>query len=97
MNIGEMIKIWRNEKKWRRQNKHNDTHINSVFPLDKVSVGKGTYGPINILWMSKNGAVTIGNYCSIGPDVKFLVGGHTYISVFLPSRFRVKYTMKVHV
>lgn len=85
MSIGEMIKIWCNERKWRKQNQHNDTHIKSVFPLDKISVGKGTYGPINVLWMSKNGAITIGNYCSIGPEVKFLVGGaHLYkrISTF---------------
>lgn len=94
MSIGEMIKIWCNERKWRKQNQHNDTHIKSVFPLDKISVGKGTYGPINVLWMSKNGAITIGNYCSIGPEVKFLVGGRTYISVFQRFLFKVKYTMK---
>lgn len=66
---------------WRKKNKHNATTISSKFPLDSVSVGNQTYGDLNIRWITKDdrAQVKIGNYCSIGPDVKFLVGGeHNY-------------------
>ena len=48
--------------------------------MASVSVGKGTYGPLKVIWMSgKETKLSIGNYCSIGPEVTFLVGGeHNY-------------------
>ena len=79
MGILKEIRIWKNERAWRKNNRHNDTHVCSVFPLDRVQVGKGTYGCLDMLWMDGNGTVKIGNYCSIGPETKFLVGGaHLY-------------------
>ena len=65
---------------WRRSNSHNRTTAERVFPRENVSVGKNTYGPLNIIWMAPRDAkVSIGNYCSIGPKVTFLVGGeHNY-------------------
>ena len=72
--------------KFRRANRHNRTFPKSNFPMNSVSVGNESYGPLNIIWMaSKDVRVKIEHYCSIGPDVTFLVGGeHNYhrISTF---------------
>lgn len=79
-NMLRSIRLTRFKLVWRKKNKHNSTTVERVFPLENVSVGRNTYGPLNIFWMAPNDAtLTIGNYCSIGPKVTFLVGGeHNY-------------------
>lgn len=66
--------------KWRRMNRHNLTYAIKVFPIEKVSVGKKTYGPLDIKsYNSTTEQITIGSYCSIAQDVRFLLGGeHEY-------------------
>lgn len=64
---------------WRLNNKHNFTHANSLFTRSCVTVGKHTYGPIEILYDSGIAKIEIGNYCSIAKGVKiFAGGGHDY-------------------
>jgi acetyltransferase-like isoleucine patch superfamily enzyme len=65
------------EKNWRKRNQHNETKVaGRIFPMDIVTVGKGTYGTITIqsLYVTPNERLTIGNYVSIAPDVIFLLG-----------------------
>ena len=60
---------------WRKRNRHNKTVVGSSFDLDKVEVGKRTYGIINMYCESnENVKLQIGNYCSIAPEVEFLLG-----------------------
>jgi acetyltransferase-like isoleucine patch superfamily enzyme len=40
--------------------------------MEKIHIGKGTYGMIDALFSSKEGQLIIGNYCSIANGVKFL-------------------------
>ena len=61
------------EIKWRHRNKHNDTYYVNITDFDCVSVGKGTYGPIDALINRKEYKLTIGNYCCIAEDVRFIV------------------------
>ncbi|ULT56776.1 CatB-related O-acetyltransferase [Neobacillus drentensis] len=65
---------------WRKRNKHNYTSVMSIFPIDKVLVGKKTYGPLFVNSYGNNDEkLVIGSYCSIAGDVKFLLGGeHSY-------------------
>lgn len=38
-----------------------------------------TYGELNVnLGTNKNRKITIGNYCSIGPNVHFIINPHNY-------------------
>ena len=60
--------------KWRKQNKHNFTTVQHAFDRTKVKIGKGTYGSINVYNNSTDAKLIIGNYCSIGDNVTFLVG-----------------------
>lgn len=69
------LKIFRH--KWRLKNSHNFTKINSIFPIEKVSVGKMTYGLLNINNFGHNSEkLIIGNFVSIASNVNFLLGGN---------------------
>lgn len=72
------IKQERLNKQWRKKNAHNFTTVKSIFPIDRVVVGKGTYGSLDVeLYGSEQASVEIGNYCSIARDVRFIAdGGH---------------------
>lgn len=78
--ILQLLKLLLVQYRWRRENRHNMTTAETIFPINKVQVGRNTYGALNIYWMYAGDAkVIIGNYCSIGPKVEFLVGGeHDY-------------------
>ena len=67
--------------KWRDLNKHNYTCIgngvnDSDFPINLIQVGKGTYGTLTVssFGVGDEGLI-IGDYCSIAPGVRFVLGG----------------------
>ena len=67
--------------KWKKKNEHNRTFPGNRFPIEKVTVGKETYGKLNVYdYNDKNsGILKIGNYCSIARTVMFLLSGnHEY-------------------
>ena len=66
--------------RWREHNIHNATNVNTLFPLDKVSVGRFTYGALNIFaYGNPDETLSIGHFCSIANDVRFILGGgHNY-------------------
>jgi acetyltransferase-like isoleucine patch superfamily enzyme len=50
-----------------------------LFDEQKVSVGKKSYGELNInLGTNPNRTVEIGNFCSIAPGVQFIINPHNY-------------------
>lgn len=58
---------------WHTHNSHNFTNFVGQFPpVEKVSIGKNTYGNIDVLFSDKDTKLIIGNYCSIANGVKFL-------------------------
>ena len=68
---------YRCERKWRRKNRKNLTSIGeSIFDFNKVSVGNETYGELNVLQFEKTCSnLRIGSFCSIAPNVTFLMDG----------------------
>lgn len=78
------------EKTWRQLNQNNQTTLGSIFPLETVEVGKGTYGALNVMHLSESGNVKIGCYCSIAPAVTFLVGADHNLKTISTYPFRVK-------
>jgi virginiamycin A acetyltransferase len=79
---------------WRRLNAHNYTFAaNSIdemtFPVDKVRVGKYSYGPLCVHHFgNKNEKLIVGYYCSISKGVKFILGGNHSINTFSTFPFR---------
>ena len=81
--ISRYVRLYIHKRKWRKRNLHNFTTAENIFPIEKVSVGKYTYGPLNILHYGNNAEqIKIGNFCSIAKDVKFILGGeHEYVTL----------------
>lgn len=64
------------KKQWRADNSQNLTTAGCKFDTNKVEVGKGTYGTLNVhCWDNPAEHLKIGDYCSIAEDVHFLLGG----------------------
>ncbi|MBQ2645317.1 glycosyltransferase [bacterium] len=77
---------------WREKNKHNETTVSQHVNIDKISVGNYTYGNIN-MYHSGNGQeiLSIGHYCSIAPNVTFLLASeHSYKNISTYP-FKVKF------
>lgn len=81
--FGNKIKNYNYKKRWRDLNADNKTYLNGLKNWNRIKVGKGTYGNINVSdFNPKTGTsrLIIGNYCSIGGDVHFLLGGGHYLN-----------------
>lgn len=66
-------------KLWRKQNPHNSTTIsifdNNKKSLENVKVGKCTYGNIEPFIFNHDYHLVIGSFCSIAPNVSFVLSG----------------------
>lgn len=85
-----LIKLYFFKRKWRRLNKHNETTAKCLFPINSVKIGKATYGKLYVLDAGGSSRLNIGCFCSIGPDVKFVLNvehGLFYLSTY---PFKVK-------
>ena len=70
------FKLLLQRAKWRTANSRNRTSVNTIFPAERVHVGKASYGPLNIRsYGSDNEGLFVGKYCSIALDVNFILGG----------------------
>jgi len=62
------------KRAWRKANKHNHASLKEYKNLSRISVGKASYGEIDAVFSAEGTEkLVIGNYCSIGNDVKFIV------------------------
>lgn len=82
------LNINRCQRKWRKLNNHNFTEMGSrMYDFKRVSVGNGTYGVINVIQFdnNSNGNLRIGHFCSIAPEVSFVIDGehnYKYVSTY---------------
>ncbi len=88
--ITRSIKLAFFKKKWRRLNKHNNTYALELFPLSTVEVGRYSYGGLNVLTFGEGFKVKIGDFCSIGPNVLFLLKAEHPIDRVSTFPFKVK-------
>ena len=84
------LKLYLFRRKYRQLNRHNRTSIKNFCDLSKVIVGKKTYGQLNVTDFSPaNTKLYIGSYCSIAPNVRFLLGGEHQIKSISTYPFKV--------
>lgn len=81
--IKKIVKLIIFKNRWRIKNKNNNTFAGDIFPIDKVDVGKFSYGKLNVhFWGSDNEYLKIGDFVSIAEGVQFILGGnHGYNSI----------------
>lgn len=86
-----LIKLYWFRIRYRNRNSHNLTYAVNIFDLKHCHIGKWTYGGIQINdWSSKDYKVKIGNYCSIGPNVLFLLGSDHALDTITTYPLKVK-------
>jgi len=68
--------------------------MQTPFDVSLVKVGCATYGGLNIINFSNNKKLYIGNYCSIGPDVLFIVCGDHNFNYVSGFPFKVRYGLE---
>ena len=66
------LRKYKFNRAWKQKNAHNFTTPVGKLPLDKVTIGRNTYGFIDALFSNPENKLIIGNYCSIAQGVKFL-------------------------
>ena len=91
-NIIFLLKQRRLNKKWREVNKHNQTKRKGNYPLECATVGKCTYGGINVVNNNPrlNTHLYIGSYCSIASEVVFLLNSEHRKETISTYPFKVK-------
>lgn len=75
---------------WRKRNAHNGTYVRNVFAIRLVRVGRHTYGGLYVLAFNDKSRLYIGNYCSIGNDVKFLLSAEHRLDTVSTFPFRAR-------
>lgn len=78
--------------KWRKRNKHNETAPNNIFDINKVIVGKYTYGRLEVLMFNNENSLKIGSYCSVAPKTVFLLSADHYTNHISSFPYKVKVT-----
>ncbi len=84
-------------QQWRQANLQNETLCTHPIPLNKVSIGRRTYGAITAMhWGHPDEYLKIGSFCSIGGGVEFLLGGNHAMDGLSTFPVKVKYFGHAH-
>ena len=86
-----LLRKYKFKANWRKNNKHNTTTPNTVFDPNYVSIGKATYGDLNIIQFASIHHLRIGNFVSIAQDVSFILDAEHYTNHLSTFPFKVKY------
>lgn len=79
------------KKRWRKLNKHNYTEAVNCFNPSTVSVGRMTYGELDIRHFGNpKERVEIGSFCSIAQGCVFLTGGEHSLHTLSTYPFSTK-------
>lgn len=73
--LGSILYLYKSKKfkrQWRKNNTNNETTPANIFDTQLVSVGKKTYGTLNVLNSNNTNCLKIGSFCSIAPNVTFI-------------------------
>ena len=91
MRILDEYRFWRFRRKWKALNRHNETYPVCHFDERLVSIGRKTYGPLFVSACNPDFRLTIGNFCSIAPNVTFILSSDHALENISTFPFRVKY------
>lgn len=76
--------------RWIRYSGAKDTKPMNRFPMECVTVGKYSYGELNVVAFGKKSRLVIGNYVSIAQHVSFLLDVEHHIDTVSTFPFKVK-------
>lgn len=77
-------------RKWYRKTNYSDTIPMNCFNMDRVSVGKYSYGELNVVSFNDKSSLKIGNFVSIAQHVTFLLDVEHNLDTISTFPFKVK-------
>lgn len=77
------------KRRWRTKNHHNLTEAMCIFDDTKVTVGNESYGELNIIAFNNKSSLVIGTYCSIAPNVQFILDADHQSNIASTYPFKV--------
>lgn len=89
-NIRQRNRLNKFRRQWIRQHNDGDTVPMNIFPEHVVSVGRGSYGELNVITFSDKSRLTIGKYVSIAQNVSFLLDVEHHLNHLSTFPFKVK-------
>ena len=92
MSMKTVLKKYLNWYRWKMQNKwKNSTSLFINGDLNKVEVGRYTYGRLNVFcYGNESEKLQIGSFCSIAGTSKFILGGEHDLATFLTFPIKPK-------
>ena len=88
--IKKHISLVRTRIRWRNLNRHNSTYAFNSFDTSLVRVGRGTYGGLIVYSYGSQERLEIGSYCSIAPEVAFILNNEHELTSASTFPFKVK-------
>lgn len=88
--VKSAISLFQHRVAWRRKNRANTTHAINAFDAALVSVGDWSYGGIKLYSTGDSGKLVIGRFCSIGPEVVFVMNNEHQIDGLSTFPFKRK-------
>lgn len=89
------ILLWIHIHRYRRINNHNQTSPTNIFRIENTKVGRYSYGFINVTDHSTSKSILeIGDFCSIAPDVKFILSGEHKTDMLSTFPFKAKFGLE---
>lgn len=88
--IKQFVKLNISKLLWSKKHPDNQMVPGNVFPDEIVTVGRASYGVLNIDWNGTQSKLDIGSYCSIAPDVWFVINSEHNTDTPSTYPFRVK-------
>ena len=77
-------------RRWRKLNNSNKTTISHLFPINLAKIGNSSYGDINILTWNHVNQLKIGSFCSIAPEVTFILDAEHHLNIISTYPFKAQ-------
>lgn len=90
LGIKSQIFLLAHRARWRAKNPNNSTRAVNLFDHELVEVGDHTYGGIKLYSTGNAGRLNIGCFCSIGPEVLFVMNNEHKMDTLSTFPFKVK-------
>lgn len=90
----DVLKLGNRRRKWHKRYPKSDTVPMNSFDFDRVEIGEGTYGELNVVSFANNSKLIIKNYVSIAQKVTFILDAEHYLNHISTYPFKVKILKK---
>lgn len=91
--LGEILEIFKSghrKYKWHKLHPDSDTVPMNQFDFNHVSIGKGTYGELNVVDFGGDCRLILNNYISIAQHVTFILNAEHHTNHISTYPFKVK-------